>query len=653
MQKLLLALCLVLGVAPSPLFARGASPYLPLQLEPELERQIEQVLILAGVPHLVRPIPAAVVIDALPRACRIDRALCESVRGFLERYTRELSVTHATLEGAVASGADRAVPNRHGLGSASAWEASARVQWQPFDHAIATLGALAYDGDVTPTGTLLSLGWSVAQLDIGWRDHWLSPFTDSAMLLSTEAATMPSITLSNYEPLTPLGIRFELFAARVSKADGIVDGSELTSGHPRIAGAHLSIEPVPGWSIGASRVMQYGGGSRDSSFKDFLKAFFDPAQNDNVLPGGATTEQFGNQVASITSRFVFPGPVPFAAYVEYAGEDTLSRENYLLGNAALSLGIDFPRLFEQFDLTYEVSDWQNAWYVHPLYAEGFANDGRVLGHWGGDRRQLGDAVGAQTHMVRLGWRPRFGGAFDFRYRTIENESYSSVSYDRGHDFALRYARPWRELSVGGEVFAGRDVDGESFSRVLAFVRYAPNAPSPPGLREVEADAVAERPRGAEIFMDAGANFSRVEIDLDRNLPTRTTSWAPALHVGLGARRAITERQDLGVRLELEQIDDDWLLGVRLVDYRFRLGRHLALSVFGGAARWALATPAYGVYVGAGAQWRDIVPDWDVSLDARYSPNIARDDLVPQDPAGGRASSYREVVGLALYLSRGF
>ena len=655
MLRRILAVSVLCCLASATALARGPSPYLPQNLDPEAELDVERVLILAGVAHLTRPIPAAVVLEALPRACRIDARLCQRVSGILARYTGKLSVTHAALAGAATGGADTVIANRHGLRSDSAWEVSARAQWQPFDHAIVSAGAIAFDGDVTPTGSLLSVGWSKFQVDVGWRDHWLSPFTDSALLLSTEAPTMPSVTISNYEPLTRFGFRYVVFAARMSHSDSILDADGRTSGHPGISGVHLSAEPTPGWSIGASRIMQFGGGSRPSSFKELAKAFFDPAGRDNVLPGGGITEQFGNQLASITSRFVFPGPVPFAVYVEHGGEDTLSRENYLLGNAAASIGIDFPSLFEDFDLTYEVSEWQNAWYVHPLYGDGLSNEGRIVGHWGGDQRRKGDAVGAQTHMLRVGWRPAFGGAFQLRYRTIENESYSSITYERGHDFSLRYTRPWRELSLGAEVQAGRDTDGKSFSRVLALVRYSPNHESTtaatvtPGTGEEK----PERPRGAELFVDAGANLSRVWIDLDRNLPLRKTSWAPGLHVAVGARRAISARQDLGVRLELDEVDDDWLVGVRILDYRVRIGRHFAVSGFFGAARWALATPAYGIYVGAGAQWRDLLPGWHVGLDARYAPNIARDDLLPQDPIGNRSSSYREVVGLSLYLSRGF
>jgi len=46
--------------------AAGVSSYLPLNLEPEMERQIERVLILADEPILKRPFAVALVEDALP-----------------------------------------------------------------------------------------------------------------------------------------------------------------------------------------------------------------------------------------------------------------------------------------------------------------------------------------------------------------------------------------------------------------------------------------------------------------------------------------------------------------------------------------------------------------------------------------------------------
>jgi hypothetical protein len=67
---------------------------------------------------------------------------------------------------------------------------------------------------------MLSMVIDYAQLDIGYRDHWLSPFTDSSMLVSTEAPTMPSITLSNYRPISRLGISYQIFLADMSESSG-------------------------------------------------------------------------------------------------------------------------------------------------------------------------------------------------------------------------------------------------------------------------------------------------------------------------------------------------------------------------------------------------------------------------------------------------
>ena len=80
-------------------YARGVSPYLPLNLDPVLERQVERVLILADKPALTRPIAAATVLDALPKACERDVKLCDEVRRALARYMRGFAVTHASVEG--------------------------------------------------------------------------------------------------------------------------------------------------------------------------------------------------------------------------------------------------------------------------------------------------------------------------------------------------------------------------------------------------------------------------------------------------------------------------------------------------------------------------------------------------------------------------
>src|ERR1700676_5127140 len=118
--------------------AAGVSAYLPLNLEPETERQIERVLILADEPILKRPFAVALVELALPQACKRDKALCAKVKKYLERYSRDYAVTHASATGSTThssndphGAAEAVVPNQHGLPRTSDCEVSAQGVARP------------------------------------------------------------------------------------------------------------------------------------------------------------------------------------------------------------------------------------------------------------------------------------------------------------------------------------------------------------------------------------------------------------------------------------------------------------------------------------------------------------------------------------------
>lgn len=641
-------------------FGRGVTPYLPLNLEPEIESQIERVLILGDQPVLTRPIAAATVIKALPKACKIDAALCERVERYLARYANNSALTHASVEGAHGTGANDTLPNRYGMASKSAWQASATAFWQPSDYLLAQVGAVGYEGRTNFTGSMISLGGSYAQIDIGFRPHWFSPLSDSSMLMSTEAPTTPSVTLSNYEPLTRLGLRYEIFDARMSRSNEIMfqrpDGSVYPkTGTPELFGVHLSMEPVSGWSLGLNRLLQYGGAGRPQSPKDLFKGFFNPSSFDNTGNNVSFNTQFGNQEASITSSFLFPGRIPFVVYAEYAGEDTSRGSNFLLGNSALSVGIHFPRLFERFDLTYETSEWQNAWYVHNVYRDGMTVDGFVTGNWGADQRLFNDDRVARSNMVRLGWDATFGGLLELRYRTLQNDNYNLPHYERYHELTVGYSRPVKGMIVGGEFDTGRDSLGASFNRIAGFIRYndlhSGLAAAISSLAEVSGGG---EDKVGEIFVDAGVRRYQLTVALVDDAHKTKEPQKDSYHLGVGARRAVSEHSDLGTRVEVENIEGHSLVGVRLVDYRYRFNGPIALDAFLGAARYALATPAYGFYVGVGAQWRNILPHLDAGVDFRFDDSLARDHLLPTDPQGGhRPDSFYDVRGLVASLSYHF
>ncbi len=638
-------------------FARGVSPYLPLHLEPEIESQIERVMILADMPAMKRPFAAATVLDAIGKARKLDPALCARVQIYVERYTHNYGIAHASVEGASSSGAGKHTvdPNRYGMEEDAHWDASAQVYWQPSDYVLVNAGAVAYEGHTDYTGSMISLGWDFAQLDIGYRPHWFSPMTDSSMLMSTEAPTMPSVTLSNYAALTRFGLHYEVFAARMSESDQIVLGDGLTRGRPRLTGFHVDAEPASGWSIGVNRLYQYAGGAAgNGSWTHGLTALFSPTAGRQT---DVVSEQIGNQQASFTSSLLFPGRVPFSVYFEYAGEDTSRGKGYLLGNSALSAGIHFPLLWKRFDLTLETTEWQNAWYVHSVYRDGLTNYGRVVGNWFGDQRKLGDGVGGRSSMAQLGWEPPFGGLVQLRYRTLQNQLYTGINYQHYHDISLGYSRPWHGVIVGGELETGRDVFGENYSRLAGFIRYDEGGSHSIGnalLAEPDDDSQRSMDAG-ELFVDVGANNNRQNVDLTTAATRANSPYGYGAHVALGARRFVSDHSDLGARVEADDIQGHSLIGVRALDYRYRFRGPLALNFFIGAARYALATPAYGIYYGAGLQWRNVIPKWDVGVDYRYANSVARDHLLPSDPpnVGGRTDSFYNISIFTLSISRNF
>ena len=155
---------------------------------------------------------------------------------------------------------------------------------------------------------------------------------------------------------------------------------------------------------------------------------------------------------------------------------------------------------------------------------------------------------------------------------------------------------------------------------------------------------------ADVFVDLGMHGTRVEADVATF--TRVTTTESGVHLGVGVRRELTSGS-IGARAELEDVGGDLLLAVRALDYRRHLSQRFAVTAFLGAARLDLATPAYGYYLGGGVQLKDLWPSWSLSMDLHYGDKIARDNLLPSDPQGGKPDNFYDLSGLAVYFSRRF
>ncbi|GAA5192791.1 capsule assembly Wzi family protein [Ferrimonas gelatinilytica] len=475
------------GVALATMAAQAASPYISLQ-DSYLNGRIDQLVVLTDMPTMRKPYNVKQVRHHLELIKDSVPGLYLEIDRRLYRYERELAITYAEVGLAAADNPQQGhiLPNARGERLDSNYRATVNLHYQPLDWLVLSAGGLALDSaggktqpdsdsDLIPIGSYLSIGSDKLQLDVGYREHWLSPFAESAQLMSTNARPSFSVGLSNPLPFEKAwNLHYEVYVSRLEHHDNIVYGDELESGRPALLGFQTSFSPVEGWTIALNRTMQFGGGSREVTLRSIWNAFWDPAANDNSAKidcdGPANTCESGNQQASISSRINFGGPVPFAVLMEYAGEDTGSHSNLQLSNIAMSVGIHVPFLPDwlggpDWSLQYETTEWQHAWFTHYIYRDGYTNDGIVMGHWGANNRQFNDSRrGAQNHMIKLGWQRASEQRYELTYRMTDNKSPAGIEYRTGHELDLRYfGRLWGQ-QLGYRLYGGRTVFADNFFR---------------------------------------------------------------------------------------------------------------------------------------------------------------------------------------------
>lgn len=453
--------------------AKGVSPYLPIELSPILENEVERLATIAGIPNLTKPYSLATIYYYMEEIRENHPGLYSRLNASLKPYARRFSLTHAKV-GLGVSEEMHPIPNQRGVRTDSHASASLRGQWQMADWMGVYLGVNVHEYESAqleniyqPSGSILSFGVDWAQLDIGYKDIWLSPFQGSAQLLSTQAETMPSISLSNNLPIEFFGIRwnYQGFLAQMSRQlVQHADGEFSDDDKPLLAGVHLSFQPTPWWTLGATRTLQFGGGERDVTLGTIARAFYDPRGSDN---DASVEEESGNQLASVSSRMYFDGRLPFAFALELAGEDTSNNKNYQLGNTALTAGLYFPYFWsDDLSFTLEYSDWQDAWYENNVYDEGYINEGFVLGNWAMQtQREQGTAVEGRSYFSKLQWQQVNDHVVSATLRHSEHLPAGSVLYEDAWEAQIDYVFPWRKRIVTVGVYFGSDNFGNDFNLV--------------------------------------------------------------------------------------------------------------------------------------------------------------------------------------------
>jgi len=450
-------------------FAKGPSPYLPLQTDALIELDLNRLATLAKLPVLTKPYHAATVNRYLEKVIDSYPLLYKRISSYLKRYKNEAALTNAAAQLNYSDTKNITLPNQRGQMADANYQASFSGFWQANQYLIINGGGQYYEsGDYLKTNTFLSFGLDVLQVDIGYREHWLSPFQDSAVLMSTQARPPLSVTISNPALITDFNIKYELSIGRLEKQEGIRFDREQPSisGKPSLLMMHLSAQPLDWWTIGFNRTLMFGGDEK-VGLSEIWKGIIDPVNNDNC--GGEGTDlqdcskELGNQQASITNKFDLNWfNTPLSIYYEYAGEDTNNYTNYGLSNVAHSLGLFIPYLNETMTLNIEFTSFESAWYTHHIYSEGYSNDGVKMGHWWGDMKAAKDKVGGEAGSIRFDWRNSNESQISLLYRSAAYDNSNLVEYQRAHQLEMKYTRVVESGFLGIKLYLGKNNTGENF-----------------------------------------------------------------------------------------------------------------------------------------------------------------------------------------------
>ena len=466
----------------SQVLASGVSPYLPLKQNPQLEQLVEKLLVVGDNAHMMsKPYKTTEVLRVLKSIEHSYPSLYQKLFNELALYKQTDAMTYA--KATVAYGNEsKSIPNQRGqkVDTYLKLEAGGFANFGKYFGV--SVAGIANEDNLLPTQSFVYFGNEYAQVDIGYREHWYSPLNDSAMILSTNAKTLPSISISNVKPITDFDIRYDLFYMKMKTDPAIKSGKELglkVPGKPHLAGVHLSFAPFDGLTLGANRLLQFGGGDRSVDLKDFAEAFFLPGNNDNVngeeLSEFGPNYEVGDQLASVSFDYKATWfELPFSFYGDIGFEDTLGGGKK---NNAFNFGLYFPYLSENHSLRLENSRWQEGWYIAHLYSLGNTIDGQVLGHWAGNERGISHKPAAESQSVNWIWQYSSTQNIDTTFRRIENGLEQGGNgagripdepYTIGFELETRYTQQLQSGYWGIELYTGKTVFDDDFFRIGAF-----------------------------------------------------------------------------------------------------------------------------------------------------------------------------------------
>ncbi|KZN48393.1 capsule assembly Wzi family protein [Pseudoalteromonas luteoviolacea] len=449
--------------------------YLPIGKDKILEYQIEKMFTMTAITPMSKPYRITEINQHIAKLGNIDPALQASIRARIAPYLERDTITRRGVKLRIDSGEEQKLANDRGNHSGEYAELSLDGIYRGSDNSLMQLGAeyRVESGKLVPYNTFYALGGENLQLNLGYKEHWFSPFKHSATIYSNNAQAPLSVSIGLNSPLRNWwNFDFEVFYSELEHVeDGILYQKEMHDGTPRLAGTHLSIEPFQNWKLAINRVMQFGGGPRKVGFEDVVKAYFDPAGNDNSGVTGSKDNELGDQWASVTTSFKTSWLTTAEWYLEHGGEDTREHKNYLFGNNVTSFGVYLPNLTEEFSFRFEHTNLHSLWYVNEIYPKtGNSIDGFVIGNSLANNRTFNDGVPSTSNVLEVTYSESLDSMWNLKLTSVQNKSgYRnelggvSDNYENMRELKLSNSRKIDSYQVETGLTLGKDVYGENYT----------------------------------------------------------------------------------------------------------------------------------------------------------------------------------------------
>ena len=332
--------------------------------------------------------------------------------------------------------------------------------------------------DFRADGSYVGVNFGNFMLSAGFMERWWGPGWDGSLILSTNARPIPTVTLErNYtDPFKTKWLSW-IGPWRASIAMGRAESEGVPVTDVRFFAARVNFKPRPWLEFGLTRTAQWCGGDRPCDWDTFVDMVLG---NDNQTQDGQISEeQPGNQMAGYDMRLRSPWrKLPLVFYTQWIGEDEAGGlPSKFIGQFGLetwgSMGLGSWRLRAEYadttcNFTRETPEFGCA-YRHPIYPQGYAYRGRIIGHAmdndsrmfalaGMLTRENGDTVALSLRRVKLN---RDGG----------EHTISDVPRDVDN-VELRYSRGLGAGKISAGIgYEDPALTADSSSRVHGFVNW--------------------------------------------------------------------------------------------------------------------------------------------------------------------------------------